>query len=516
MRHWILGAAALALATACGASPDATKAFDAMKLGDGKSGTITWASKGGSGDTITLNDAAIMGQLKIKKLSFGGMHMVGDKPSFKDLVFSDVTTAEVMPGLDFNIGTIEMKNLAEPVGTYLATSMATQGGAGEPPPFESWSFDTMGIKNVVVKIDGAKASGGATGGSAEFKLAETSVSGLKNTVFATGVFKGLTGKMDIPAEPGMGLATPIKGTFDFGDINITNIQSKPYVALFSAAFASTMTGDPSALNTGVEEMTKAFSSPIDPGYDSYSWTGLKFDVAGLKASATPLTSKIDRNAQGQATKVLTPRASLKLDVDPAGGILGSTVGQGLSMVDMKSVELTYAEDMTYDPATDIARINDVSFGVTDALDFKVKGGFKGLAAIRTVMMKLNMMDPMTGGMTEMPFSQADLAPFGIVDLDIELADKNLIGRVAKLFGPDPAAMRADIARQVQASAESLTAAGLHPTLSAELAAAVSKFISNGGTLKISMKPATPVVIGEVADPKTLDKAKLGFSATTTP
>ena len=56
MKNWIACAAALALLAACGSSKEATAAMAAMQITDGKSGTVHFASKSGSGDKITLNE----------------------------------------------------------------------------------------------------------------------------------------------------------------------------------------------------------------------------------------------------------------------------------------------------------------------------------------------------------------------------------------------------------------------------------------------------------------------------
>src|ERR1700754_452194 len=53
MKNWIACAAALALLATCGSSKEATAAMAAMQITDGKSGTVHFASKSGSGDKIT-------------------------------------------------------------------------------------------------------------------------------------------------------------------------------------------------------------------------------------------------------------------------------------------------------------------------------------------------------------------------------------------------------------------------------------------------------------------------------
>jgi hypothetical protein len=104
----------------------------------------------------------------------------------------------------------------------------------------------------------------------------------------------------------------------------------------------------------------------------------------------------------------------------------------------------------------------------------------------------------------------------LVDFDVTITDKAVVGMMTAMTGQTEEAARADLANQILASTQDLvTGANAEPALANEFTSALAAFVKQPGSLNIRMKPAAPVALGG-ADAAPLTKQSLGFSATYTP
>jgi hypothetical protein len=168
-----------------------------------------------------------------------------------------------------------------------------------------------------------------------------------------------------------------------------------------------------------------------------------------------------------------------------------------------------------------------TFGVTDALDVKVAAGLQGvtkaLAGFLNTSMGAAMLrggDPLSGleqDPTAVPAPNLDfVSVLKLVDLDVTITDKAVVGMMTAMTGQPEEAARADIANQILASTQDLvTGAKAEPALASEFTSALAAFVKQPGSLNIKMKPAAPVALGG-ADAPPLTKQSLGFSAAFTP
>lgn len=514
MKTWILCASALALVAACGSSKEATQALEAMNVGDGKTGIVQFASKSGSGDKMTLNDVVLGAEtgngLKAKTMVLDGLDVTSDgKPMVATITLTDITPAEAVPGLTFGLKQVTITDASEPLALYLAGAFK-EGGPGDPPPFEQWSFGKLSINGLDVKGD--LAAMGAGGGSFSVTMDELSASSLKDTIFQAAKFANLKGDFDIPAEAGAGF--PIVGKFDFGVADIKGVRGGIFADAIAAGYAGAAAADPAAIQQAQVDTLAKMTSPIDPGYDSLTWTPMLIEASGAKLTISKLEQTVTRDANDVATKVSSPRSTLAFTADAAGGQLGQMAGMGLNMVGYPTVELYAEADASFDPATDTTRYENYSFGLTDGFDLQMKGGLQGVKeALVSLMSSLSAMDA-TAGAPDM----SGLASLKVVDLDVTLTDRSLVEKLlalAPMMGaPDAETMRTDIVNMISALGPDLSSAGLDATVANELTAAVAEFVKKPGVLKIVMKPAAPVALA--APDATLTKETLGFSATYSP
>jgi hypothetical protein len=525
MKRWIAGASALLLISACSASKEATAALEGMGLGTPTSSPmLKYESKSGSGDNITLKNVTLgpeADSLKAASLTFGGLDMpAGGKPTLTSVELKDITMGKPIPGSKFNLKTVKIEGLNPVTGEYVAT-IFKGGDPGAPPAFDKLAFSKFSVNGLTFSGDGMEG----TPGKFNVALGEFSISNLKDKIFAGTHLDGLKGDFDIPAEAAGGI--PVKGTFDLGTADIKNLRGDVYEKAIEASMASAAGGAPANPMAGL-------SSPLESGYDEFTWSGMNIDASGAKLAVSKVQQTLTRNAQGVVTKSSTPKMTINLSADSAGGMLGSQMIAGLSMVGYpdKSIELYAGGDATYDPATDTTRYEGYNFGLTNGVDIKMSGGFIGLTqALNAIFASASALPGAAPGSD--PFAEPkdpqappappvpDMSALKLVDLDLSLTDKTLVNFVlglssGPLFGGsgDKEALRADIVNQVTAMAAA-DLPGVDKAVASEFSSAVAAFLKQPGTLNIKLKPAQPLAL---ADDKMgpVTKQSLGFSATFTP
>jgi hypothetical protein len=231
--------------------------------------------------------------------------------------------------------------------------------------------------------------------------------------------------------------------------------------------------------------------------------------------------------------------------------------------DSDVIEIYSSASASFDPAKDLMRWTDYTLGVTDMFDVKMSGGVIGLKqavpSLVSALMSLADMavgqagatswdgdtegagdesgetedappeadaedeatDDMFGGASpEMVMSlMMGVLPLQLTDLDIAITDSQLMNFIlesqATEAGQDIAAFRADLVAMIAASSVFLADAGVDAAIASELAGAASAFMAGPGTLRIQLRPKTPLgVMSAMATPLTKDN--LGFTATFTP
>ena len=532
MKIWMVCASALVLVSACGSSKEATAALGAMQLADGKTGMVKYAAKSGSGDKVTLKDVVIgPGDgtgLKAKTMILDGLDMTdGQKPVVTSITLKDITPEQDTPGLVFKLSQVGITDANPVVGEFLASAF-TKEGPGAVPAFEQWSFSKLSLNGMT--INGDLAAMGMGGGKFNVFLDELSASSLKETIFGGAKLNGLKGDFDIPAEAAAGVA--VVGKFDFGNTDIKSLRGGLFATAFEAGMNSAM--NPEAASTIEADILKAMTSPIDPGYDSLTSTGMNIEASGAKLTVSKMQQDVKRNADGVATAVSSPRTTINFTADAAGGQVGQMAGMALSAIGYTSVELYGGGEATFDPATDTTRYANYNFGLTDGFDISLKGGFQGVtdamvALIGAMTSYESLMTPEpldpdapVDGDAPVPAVPAPdmsgLEKLKVVDLDLVLTDKSFVDKMLALAattnGQDVETMRTDIVNQLASLGADMSGPGIDAAVVTELTTAVANFIKSPGTLAIKLAPAAPVALS--APNQTLTKQSLGFSATATP
>lgn len=500
MKMLLACAGALALVGACGVSSEANAALEAMNLANGDGEFVKYASKSGSGDKVTLTDVQFGPEgdgLTAASMMLEGLDVnEAGEPIVTGITLKDITPTEETPGLQLTVASLAFTGMDEATGAYMAQTFKG-GEPGEPPPFEQWVIGNASIKGLSVVGDLGEMGQG--GGSFNLKIDDMTLSNLKDEVAGQFGWSGFNGTFSVPPEAA---GYQVDGTFDFGELTIGQLQGGTFADALDASFASMM--NPSA---PVDVAASLPASPIDPGFNSLDWSGMNITAAGLILSTTEMSSRAQRNGDGIVTSVESPRASIKLAIDSENpGTLGSQAQMFMGMLGFTELEIYASSAGTFDPETDTTRYQEANFGMTDAFDISMNGGFQGVNdALAALMSSAN-----TGGQPDM----SGMANVKIVDLELAIADNSLVNKLfnlAPMFaGQDAATLRADLVSQVSALGDDMAAAGVDPAISNELSAAIASFIENPGVLTVKLAPSEPVAFAAPQGP--LTKESLGFSA----
>jgi len=495
---------------------------------------------------------------RAESMTFKGLTMKDGRPTVRDIRLNNITPTIPLGDVTLTFGTLGLDGMNEATGTFIAGAIGMDE-ALTPPPYEQWAFRKAEIGGI--KLVGMIPQDEGEAGDFAVELGELSLGDFTSTKLGEAKLAGLKGALNVP---GM---VAIAGTFDFGTLTVSDINTGFLGKAFMAGLASGMNPEEKVDFT---EIYRDFTSPLDGGVDRVDWTGMAANVSGLKFDTSEMHAKVTRNADGVAIASDLPRFSMKMTADASGGTVGAMGMMMLAMAGYESdvIEVYSGASASFDPAKDLTRWTDYNIGVTDMFDVKMSGGVIGLKqALPSLMSGIMSIADMAGDQIEAdaaedeeagadeddsaddgaedaaPEADADadeeaggdmfgdvppemimslvmgVLPLQLTDLDIAITDTELMNFIlesqAAEAGQDVAAFRADLVTMIAASSVFLTDAGVDAAIASELTAAASAFMAGPGTLRIQLKPKTPLgVMSAMATPLTKDN--LGFTASFTP
>lgn len=496
---------------------------------------------------------------RAESMTFKGLTMKDGKPTVRDIRLNNITPNMPLGDVTLSLGTIGLDGMNEATGTFIAGAIGMDEALA-PPPFEQWAFAKAEIGGIKLAAPIPQDEGEA--GDFSLELGELSFGEFTSTRLGEAKLAGLKGAINVP---GM---VDIAGMFDFGTLTASGINTGFLGKAFMAGIATGMNPEEPVDYAAIY---RDFTSPLDSGIDRIDWTGMAANVSGLKLDTSEMHAKVTRNADGVVVASDMPRFSMKMTTDAAGGTVGAMGKMVLAMAGYQSdvIEMYSSASASFDPAKDLTRWTDYNLGVTDMFDVKVSGGVIGLKqALPSLVSGLMSVADMAVGQagasswdgdtegpegtegTEDESGDTEAAPpeagaedeaaddiFGgaspemvmslmmgvlplqLTDLDIAITDSQLMKFIlesqAAEAGQDIAAFRADLVAMIGASSVFLTDAGVDAAIASELTTAASAFMAGPGTLRIQLKPKTPLgVMSAMATPLTKDN--LGFTATFTP
>lgn len=520
MKHLLLGAAALALLTGCNGndSPsaptstlselvvrdgDPAKAADAlaaMALSEGATGVLTATERKVSGDGATFTNLSINGSedVKIGSLVFEGLNMEGDVATFGKMTFSDIAIQQEGEDSAVNVGKIELINPSPALSGWLA---ATLNGQEAPfPSVEDISFGSASISNISAEIDDAEMTGA-------FGLGKFEIRDMADLKAARFLISGITFDGTNPID-GMNF------TAKLDEMSMLNVDAK-----YLKAIEDNM-GDEEAMMAAI--MDVAYENPMEPGYDAFALKGFDMNLAGAKVKMGSLDSFIERNSAGQPVKYVTKPYTISIDADADGGEAGAGLLQGLSVLGYERLVFNGESVSTYDPDKDLMSFDAKNsfIELEDGARFSMGGKLGGIADYSRKAATAFDFEALAAGAEPDPNAMNEaFGALTIYNFTLNIDDDGLLDRgfnaAATANGQDPAALKSQAAMILgMAPMMAGEVPGLDMALLTDTTGALSKFISNPGSLSISMQPKQPLSVASIManpDPAAYTKDSLGYS-----
>ena len=525
MKQLMLGAAAIALVSACNADDTSTaspadqqlseitvrtgnpamaaNALAAMSLDQSGTGVLTFAESSVDGAGATFSDVTIAGEeaLKAESLVFDGLDMTDGKANFARMAFNNITLSDPEGDEDgeVRIANLELVNPSPELAAWLAGALQT-GAPAAFPDAENLTFDSWSVSG----IDGDFEDADATG---TFSVSSLEIRGLKD-------LKAERLKLN---DVAFNVLDPVEGMdadISLGDITLSNIDAK-----FLSAVQDNI-DDEDAMMSAI--MNLAYENPMDPGYDAISISDFNVDIAGADFSLPSLNTFVERNQAGQPVRFVTEDYTMSLNADPEGGEAGAGLAQGLSMIGFENITINGAGVSEYDPDLDIVSFDaDANyFELVDGAKFSFGGKFEGYSEYAAELgNSLDFESLADGGEPDPTAMTQAFGAITIHGLEMQIADDSLVNRVFNLaatqMGQDPADLKAQSSAMLSMAPMMVQGSGVDVALVSEAATAISSFLNDPGTLTLKLAPDEPLSIAtlmENPDPSAFTKDLLGFSA----
>jgi len=520
MRKLMLGAAALALVTACNGADKSTSlsgsggikidvragdpaqadaALAAMALDASETGLLSFTESSMDGASATFSNVKLSGEedLSVGALKLEGLDMTNDQANFGKLSLEQIRVT----GYEENglvIDKIELINPSPELAAWIAGTLS--GSAVDFPASHQLRFDSISLGALSANISDSDFEG--TLGIDKIEILKKGAAKA-----ARAELSGLS--LNGTAEDDQNL------TVGLGRFVMTNIDMK-----FANVIQDNI-DDPEDMI--VDIMSLVSENPMESGYDAIQLDDLNFDVAGAAFALPSMTAYVERNDSGVPVKYVTEPMTMSLSANAEGGEAGAGLLQGLSILGYESLEMEIGSYVDYDPESDILNMAPKKnyFGVKDGGRISFGGKLEGYSAYSKAAATAFDIEELMDGYEPDPDSmQAAFSALTVHNLEFSISDESLMDRIfnaaATSQGSDPTELKQQIGMGLAMAPMLAQGAGVDMALVTEASGALSKFINEGGELTIKLAPAQPLSLGSLMDdpdPAMFSKQKLGFAMT---
>lgn len=536
MKHLLIGAAAVALLTACGGKDEAktadapapvttadiaasiqditpragnpseaAAALTALSLADSGSGRVSFSGSDLDGANATFSDVAIVVEdeeapLKIGTLTFDGLETNDDgTANFGRMLMSNLSVEDDESPSGMTIASVELINPSPELAAWVASVMG--GNEDEDfPSAENVSFAAWTMNNLTVNIDEEDESEGT------FLIDNISINGLQDEKAGQAVLSGM--KLDMyDAEDDVTI------NVNLDSVSIAGADLKVLAALQEAG------DDEDAMAAAVADVL--YDNPVDPGFDAMTLSNFTVDAGGAAFDLPSLAYQVTRNDDGEPTRLAVNPFKMTLSADADAGEIGSQLAGGLGMIGYETLELSGAGISDYDPENDIIsyKAADNYFTLADGFTMNFGGKMEGYKAYSTALASTMESDAFASGNPDPDMITDAMSALTVHNFEFSFDDNSFVDRMfnvaAAQSGEDPAQMRNQLVAMMAMAPMMAGGSGVDMELVTEATSALSSFISEPGTLTLKIAPEEPLSIGaliESGDPSGLTKDALGFSA----
>ncbi len=262
---------------------------------------------------------------------------------------------------------------------------------------------------------------------------------------------------------------------------------------------------------------RPFSGGLNIGeaYDRFVVEGLSLNAAGLRVEMPQMQGNTETRS-GAVVAATISMPELVVFAEPDAGDLGQQLAGGLQQMGFEQLSFSLQSTTVYDPEADQVRTEgENALALDGGFRLAVEQDFSGVAAYAEAyaawLEESRETDP-----TSVPADVLDLLKLNrfVMELqDVALLD-SLFATAAAERGTTPDTVRGQTAMLV-VFASAFAGGVVETALLQDAQAAVASFISAGGTLTISVDPASPLSMADFTNGDPI-RAEQGVSVSHTP
>jgi len=496
-----------------GDAAEAGEALAAMSLAESGTGRVSFEGSSRDGDGASFSDVTISvpgddgdendgAGILIGTLELDGLDMVDGQASFAKMSMDNIRLVPNDPEDaeegELTVANIEVLNPSPALAAWVA-SLTGNGAPADFPTGADLAFDAVSLSDMAFNLDDGSDT-------VALNLSGIQMAGASETGIGLARIEGITLDAATKGEDPVNLRV--------GSFAMTGIGEKVMDA-FEAGLESGMSGDdpdPSML------MEAIYANPLEPGYDSIELDDIAFEMGGVNFALPSMVSSIERNGDGVAVGSVTPPFSATLSADPEAGKSGNRLATELSKLGYEEIVLKAAGRTRIDTQTDtvIYKAAENYYELQDGFILRFGADMSGISEYTRKLAAMDLDDPnpdpamLQDAASELQFSS----------LTIQFEDNSIVDKAFSYFatqsGEDPAAVRQQITNSLQMAPMMAAGAGVDMTIVTEFTTAASEFLTEPGTLTISLNPEQPLSMAtfeNMDDPSMITKEMLGLTVT---
>ncbi len=472
-------------------SADAQTALKKMGLMDESSG-LSWAEKSGDNGNYSYKDVKVTAKdgetINIGSLKLTGVHMQDDLATFDRMD----ATGLVVEGDDSTarIARISMARPSPKLGNGIMKALDTIENLKDLDDLDvDVEFEDGEMAFGAFMMDGLNV----TSDEAEVTLA--SIGWGEDEDSGKAVF--LLDNLELTGEDDA-KGTPIK--MKLGSISGTGIDMNYFRAIGGKNWGKDIIARSKSLGQGA------------PGFNPYTQTFDSFSMKDLNMSIDTLSITTD-GATGKSSYkdgLITVKQSLSplrvsFTGDPTDRDL-IEMREGLQSLGFDELEFSASQTSVLDEKNDLFSVKDAVVDLKDGFNLTYNYEGSGLSAMKNINK-----DGLSEGDVE-----AMMENMSLRSMNMSLTDYNLVDRVIKFMAEEQGTSAGLIKMQAKGGLMVLSLGAQTEAQGkalSDLGTALGSFIDDGGTLKVSLNPQTPVSVDQFSqmNPQTMDPELLGFA-----
>jgi hypothetical protein len=374
--------------------------------------------------------------------------------------------------------------------------------SGEDRPeqvdWDDYRFESFDVEGV--NIAGEDENGLTTIGIEQFTMQNYSDIELGQVAL-----RGLTiSAMDESGAPGM---------IRVGELSMTGFKTEAYADLMETIAGG---GDQNAIMTAYYR--SAFTPQLDL-FDRFAMRDILFDMEGVRFALDNMTGQISQAGSRYVSAMELDSARLVPDAALSGG---AQLATALGMLGYEDLEFSMAMNSVYDETTGrVQTVGDNYIEMRDGLRIEFVQDFGGYDEYfaRLPVLAESMPDNMADEDAQNALVRQLLAPIVLNNMTVRLIDMSLLDRALDAG----AAAQGITKEELRVQAGAMVGMGLMAAppevprpLLAQLSAALTNFVNQGGSLVIEAAPPEPLSVGtmmESVEAGAFDYSALGLTFT---